>query len=46
MGIAMGSITALTLKDTIDFKIAIIIGIIAVFGITCQSILDWRKNDE
>lgn len=45
LGIAMGAITALTLKETIDFKIAIIIGIIAVFGITCQGILDWRKHD-
>lgn len=45
MGIAMGSITALSLKDTIDFKIAVIIGIIAVFGIVCQGILDWRKHD-
>ena len=44
MGIAISAITALTLKADIDFKIAVIIGIIAVFGIACQGILDWRKK--
>ncbi len=44
MGIAMGAITALSLKDTIDFKIAVIIGAIAVVGIICQGILDWRRK--
>ena len=44
MGIGMGAITALSLKATIDFKIAIIIGVIAVVGIVCQGILDWRKR--
>lgn len=44
MGIAMGAITALSLKDTIDFKTAVIIGIIAIVGIICQSFLDWSKK--
>jgi len=43
LGIAMGAITALSLKDAIDFKVAIIIGVIAIVGIVCQSILD-EKN--
>lgn len=44
MGVAMGAITALSLKVTIDFKIAVIIGIIATIGIVCQTILDWSKK--
>lgn len=44
MGIAMGAITALSLKDTIAFEIAVIIGIIAIAGIICQGILDWKKG--
>ncbi len=44
MGIAMGAITALSVQNTVDFKIAIIIGAIAIFGIVCQGILDWRKK--
>ena len=43
-GIAMGSISALVFKDDIDFKIAVIIGIIAVWGILCQTALDWCKD--
>ena len=45
LGLGMGSISALIWKgDVVDFKIAVIIGIIAIWGITCQSVLDWRKN--
>ncbi len=42
-GIAMGSIAALTLKNP-DFKIAVIIGLIAIVGIICQSFLDLKKG--
>ncbi|KKN73467.1 hypothetical protein LCGC14_0400420 [marine sediment metagenome] len=45
IGIGMGAITALSLKDTMDFKIAVIIGFIAIVGIVCQGILDWRKKN-
>ena len=51
MGIGMGAITALSLNPTIDFKIAVIIGTIAILGIACQGILDYvhrarpAKND-
>lgn len=45
MGIAMGAITALTLKSTMEFKTAVIVCVIAITGIVCQGILDWRKND-
>lgn len=44
MGIGMGAITALSLNPTIDFKIAVIIGIIAVTGIGCQSVLDYVRR--
>ncbi len=44
LGIAMGAITALSLKNTIDFKTSIIIGVIAIVGIICQCILDWRTK--
>ena len=44
MGIGLGAITALTLNPTIDFKIAVIIGIIAVAGIGCQSVLDYVRK--
>ncbi len=44
MGIGLGAITALTLNPTIDFKIAVIIGIIAVVGIGCQSVLDYVRK--
>ena len=43
IGIAMGAITALSVKETIDFRTAIIIAVIAVIGIVCQGVLDWRK---
>ena len=45
MGVAMGAITALSLKETITFETSVIIGIIAIVGIVCQGVLDWRKND-
>ena len=45
MGIAMGAVTALTVKNTIDFKIALIICGITITAIICQTILDWRKNN-
>ena len=45
MGIGMAAISALTWKgENIDFRIAVIIGIIAIIGIGCQAILDWRKK--
>jgi multidrug efflux pump subunit AcrB len=44
MGIGIGAITALSLNPTIDFKIAAIIGTIAIIGIITQGILDYRKN--
>jgi len=44
MGIAMGTISALVLIPDVDFKIAIIIGIIALYGITWQGILDYGKR--
>ena len=45
MGIAMGAISALTFfKDTTDFKVAIIIGVIAIVGIVCQGILDYGRR--
>ena len=44
MGIGMGAITALSLNPTIDFKIAVIIGTIAIIGIACQSFLDYEKK--
>lgn len=40
MGIGICAITALSLNPTIDFKIAGIIGLIAIIGILCQSVLD------
>jgi hypothetical protein len=44
MGIAMGAMSTLAFKDTIDFKVAIIIGIIAITGIVCQGLLDYGKR--
>ena len=44
MGIGMGAITALSLKDAMDFKIAVIIGLIAVIGILTQGVLDYGKR--
>jgi len=45
MGIGIAAIGALTtFKTTMDFKIAVIIGIVAIVGIVCQSILDYDKE--
>ena len=45
MGVAMGSIAALaTFKDTMSFKIAVIIGIIAIVAIITQGVLDYEKK--
>lgn len=38
--IAVSSIGVLVLKDAIDFKVAVIVGIIAIVGIVCQTMLD------
>lgn len=45
MGIGIAAITALSLNPTIDFKIAGIIGIVAIVGIVCQSMLDYVKKE-
>lgn len=45
MGIGLGAITALSVS-TVDFKIAVIIGIIAITGIINQTILDYKKGDQ
>lgn len=47
MGIGLGAITALDLNPSIDFKIAVIIGIIAIVGSINQTILDYKgdKNE-
>jgi len=42
MGIIMGAITALVVSPTIDFKVAVIIGILAVIGSINQTILDYK----
>jgi len=44
MGIGICAITALSVKDTVEFRIAIIIGVIAIIGIVTQGILDYRRN--
>ena len=44
MGIATGAIAALTAKPPEDFKVAVIIGIIAAIGICSQAFLDWKKQ--
>lgn len=46
VGIGMGAITALSLNPTIDFKIAVIIGTIAIIGIACQSVLDYVRRPQ
>ncbi len=45
MGIGMAAIGALSVNDGIDFKIALIIGLIAVVGIVCQGVLDLKNGD-
>lgn len=45
LGIGISGITALYLsKGTIDFKVAVIIGIISIVGIITQGILDYAKR--
>lgn len=44
MGIGIAAITALSLNPTIDFKIAGIIGLIAIIGILVQGALDVKKE--
>lgn len=45
LGVAMGSIAALTtFKDTLHFRIAVIIGIIAIVAIVIQGVLDYGKR--
>ena len=44
MGIGIAGITALSLNPTIDFKIAVIIGVITIAGIACQGFLDYGKK--
>lgn len=39
-GIAVGSIGLLVMKDGIDLRLAAIVGVIAVVGIICQTLLD------
>lgn len=41
IGIGVSAITALSIKGTVDFKIAVIIGIIAIVGIVTQGVLDY-----
>ena len=45
LGIGISAIGALSIQDTVDFKIAVIIGIIAIVGITVQGILDYAKKE-
>ncbi len=45
LGIGITAIGALTtFKATMDFRIAMIIGIVAIFGIAVQGILDYGKR--
>ena len=47
LGMGMSAIAALTtiaLKGDADFKIAVIIGIIAMVGIVTQGVLDYGKK--
>lgn len=46
IGIGVSAITALTVKGSVDFKIAIIIGIIAIVGIIVQGVLDYAKKEK
>lgn len=45
LGIGVSAITALSIKGTVDFKIAVIIGVIAIVGIITQGILDHEKKE-
>lgn len=42
VGIIMGAITALIVSPSLDFKVAVIIGILAVIGSINQTILDYK----
>ena len=44
IGIGVSAITALSIKGEVDFKIAVIIGIIAIVGIVTQGVLDYEKK--
>ncbi len=44
MGIGLGGIAALSLNPSINFKIAVIIGVITLAGIAAQGILDYGKK--
>lgn len=44
IGIGITAISTLSLKPPEDFRVAVIIGVIAIIGIVCQSILDWRTK--
>lgn len=44
LGIGISAITALSIKGSVDFKIAVIIGIIAIVGIVTQGYLDYNKD--
>jgi len=44
LGISLGTITALIWKPPTDFKVTVVIGIIAVVGIVAQTWLDTRKK--
>ena len=45
IGIGVSAITALTVKGEVDFKIAVIIGTIAIIGIVVQGVLDYEKKE-
>lgn len=44
VGIIMGAITALTLNPSLDIKVAVIIGILALVGSINQTILDYKRD--
>ena len=46
LGIGVTAITALSVKATVDFKIAVIIGTIAIVGIIVQGVLDYAKKEK
>lgn len=45
LGIGISGIMALSLNPTMDFKIAVIIGLIAIVGIMVQGGLDYVKKE-
>ena len=44
LGIGVSAITALSLNPTIDYKIGAMICLIAIVGILCQGMLDYKKE--